>query len=1402
MFGVQRPSGGGGWQPPSPEQLQLSFPQYEIRDIAGCGGMGAVYKAWHKRLERFVALKILPSQIDDGGMDFVERFKQEAAAMAKFKHPGIVAVYDAGETPDGLLYFAMEFMEGPDLAKLVAQQGRLPVAQALGIAIRVCEALAYAHERGVVHRDIKPSNVMIEPDGTVKVADFGLAKLSGVETHVSTGSGLSIGTPDFMPPEALQGSQHVDHRGDIYATGGLLYQMLTGKAPHGRFAPPSMVITGLDKRLDAVVDKAMQHDREKRYASATEFLADLTRIAATLKQPAGGTIKNPAGPRYRVAVRLVMIGLVVSAILGAYSIAIGRWGKINTGMTAGDNRQAAPAVTKADRREWKPAPSKFNAVFDRGSIHLERFDSWGTGEIQRTNVAVRSTIAWQPSPPGRNELIKVTARWTDEGHYYACLYGPNVELGYYRSSTVTPLQRWPIEPPPGPDEAVPLQLACVGHHLAVWVRDRLVGVFDDDTVPGPGKVGVQAIDGHMRSLDYLDLDGLADAAAFQRLGLDATGTSAIPFRDWVNLFPDLAKLPEIADFKDGWARLSDKEGIKHLSDVDGKILAAHNGGLRAKRRVPEGWHGGVVLHVRSLEGGRRLNLCYYEPKAPGEKAYLQIRHYQPEALPANATAEQAWGAQKLVAEERIPPVSGEITTELVVVGGTVRGRFGDHIVTAAVEDDGKAGRMALDEASAVSFRDVAVLKLDSLPEADALKSAGMQTAPGKSGANAPGMTSTIAPWHDALAESPMKDVIEKAAHTAQGYRLPENNHWVISPQAQRSGAVRVRAAGVNAQFISLFALFDDRQAERLRFRDASKEWRLSNGQIGVGETDFASTAGASPSDGQPHELLFARVGGRVRAMLDGHLFLDEPDPSSLRGRFVVDVYRRATVWVQKVEYVELDDVPASEALKLIGMDSGGKELPAATGVPPVIAPANARKTEPWVDLLRPDAAAKLELDGTEKAGPEGLVLSAQGKATVARTAGIGTSDGALRFRARFEPVTVSRVSIRARATEGAGYGLVVVNPSRVALRIWHQSGIGDILKEFQVHHPLQPGQDYEMELRAVGSTLTVRVNGETMGQVEDTTFPLGAFQIRAGTGEAATIRALEYLDLSASASAGATAVVRPPEGDFATATKEKPFVNSLGMKFVPVPITGGPTGGKRVLFSIWETRVQDYEVFAKETQRAWPKPGFEQGPTHPAVDVTWPDAKAFCEWLTERDRKDGRVSATQRYRLPTDHEWSCAAGIGEREDPMRTAKEKHRKIADVFPWGGEWPPSPGTGNFSGEESSGAANPGGRMILTGYRDDFVSTAPVGTFSADRLGLFDLAGNVREWCEDRWSDGEAWRVSRGGAFNSGGLPELLSSDRTQIGEAILRADIGIRPVLEDVSSAPAAASAGTDAKRVTE
>lgn len=286
----QRTTGGHlKWRAPTPERLQEMLPGYEVIMMLGAGGMGAVYKGRQRSLDRLVAIKILPPEAaGDEESKFVERFKNEARTMAKLNHPGIVNVYDFGETSEGQLYFVMEFVDGTDVAKMILSQGKLPPEHALAITAHVCDALAYAHKHGVVHRDIKPANVLINMEGAVKVADFGLARME--EPGQSSGltkTGVAMGTPDFVSPEALVMGSKVDGRADLYAVGVMLYNMLTGEVPRGFFQLPSQK-TGSDPRFDGIVRRAMEQDREQRYQTAAEVRRDLDVILTMPLVQAGG----------------------------------------------------------------------------------------------------------------------------------------------------------------------------------------------------------------------------------------------------------------------------------------------------------------------------------------------------------------------------------------------------------------------------------------------------------------------------------------------------------------------------------------------------------------------------------------------------------------------------------------------------------------------------------------------------------------------------------------------------------------------------------------------------------------------------------------------------------------------------------------------------------------------------------------------------------------------------------------------------------------------------------------------------------------------------------------------------------------------------------------------------------
>jgi formylglycine-generating enzyme required for sulfatase activity len=226
----------------------------------------------------------------------------------------------------------------------------------------------------------------------------------------------------------------------------------------------------------------------------------------------------------------------------------------------------------------------------------------------------------------------------------------------------------------------------------------------------------------------------------------------------------------------------------------------------------------------------------------------------------------------------------------------------------------------------------------------------------------------------------------------------------------------------------------------------------------------------------------------------------------------------------------------------------------------------------------------------------------------------------------------------------------------------------------------------------------------------------------------------------------------------APANKDKPFENSLGMKFMPVPITAGPSKGRNVLFSVWETRRKDYAVYATQNDRVsgeWKDVTFRDQPVGQGGD-----AVNFCEWLTKDERASGVIGPGDTYRLPTDTEWSFAVGIGEREDADKTPKEKDDRIQDVFPWGTGWPPTD-SGNYM--DNAFDAKFSGWEVIEGYDDGYATTAPVGSDRANEYGLHDLGGNVHEWCLDRFESGEPPRVLRGGSWGVASRSLLKSSFR---------------------------------------
>ncbi|MBI5801679.1 MAG: serine/threonine protein kinase, partial [Verrucomicrobia bacterium] len=398
--------------PPTREQVAAAFPQLEILELIGAGGMGHVFKARQPKLDRLVALKLLPRHL---GADaaFAARFEREGRLLARLSHPNIVTVHDFGfaslpisHSPDaipssGFYYLLMEFVDGVNLRQAM-RAGRFTPVQALEVVPKICEALQFAHEQGILHRDIKPENILLDTRGRVKLVDFGIAKLIGTDpvnrdsveppptvgrdsvepsnelgaaiisgdatpsqesrfarassvgkwgstephptSHATppetpdpiphprpgpalTSATAALGTPSYMAPEQRDRPAEVDHRADIYSLGVVFYEMLTGELPVGKFAPPSAK-SASDPRVDQVVLRALEQQRERRQQSAGESRTQVENIAATPgsnRREEAQTISqassnSPVVPALATALRWSLIAVIaILFVIGCYA---------------------------------------------------------------------------------------------------------------------------------------------------------------------------------------------------------------------------------------------------------------------------------------------------------------------------------------------------------------------------------------------------------------------------------------------------------------------------------------------------------------------------------------------------------------------------------------------------------------------------------------------------------------------------------------------------------------------------------------------------------------------------------------------------------------------------------------------------------------------------------------------------------------------------------------------------------------------------------------------------------------------------------------------------------------------------------------------------------------------------
>ena len=386
--------------------MQALLPQYQFLALIGRGGMGAVYQVRHLSLNRTVAIKVLPTAlVAEAESDFATRFRLEAKMMAKLSHPGIVSVFDSGEA-SGLLYIVMEYVDGTDMARMIQSDGKLPPEQAVALLAEVCDALHYAHQNGIVHRDLKPANLLVTREGRVKIADFGLAKHHDETLLGLTKTNVTIGTPDFLAPEAWTPGTVLDARADLYSLGVTLYQMLTGEVPRGLWKMPCVKV-GVDARFDAIIDKAMQPERAARYQSSTELRGDLERIRTeprsaehhstrgerSISQPSDVRRSETVPTRHRI---LGMAALVVLLLTFVWFMLAQREAKLASSL-ATNATPIRPVPTVRDAARWLVQErAEFRIVSNGRELAVSSDADLPDGDFQ---IVTLSFDRWQSSPP-------------------------------------------------------------------------------------------------------------------------------------------------------------------------------------------------------------------------------------------------------------------------------------------------------------------------------------------------------------------------------------------------------------------------------------------------------------------------------------------------------------------------------------------------------------------------------------------------------------------------------------------------------------------------------------------------------------------------------------------------------------------------------------------------------------------------------------------------------------------------------------------------------------------------------------------------------------------------------------------------------------------------------------------
>ncbi len=1381
------PSSAKKWQPPAPEELQGVLSQYRITRLLGRGGMGAVYEGVQINLERPVAIKILPPDLGelDDDAQYAARFKNEARAMARLSHPGIVGVFDFGETPNGLLYIVMEFIEGTDVQKMVSQQGRLHTEHALAITAHVCDALHYAHEQGIIHRDIKPANIMVGYDGVVKVADFGLAKMDRAGESGLTRSGMAMGTLHYMAPEALMLGSSVDQRADLYAVGVMLYFMLTGKLPQGLFELPSLQIPGLDPRFDGIIAKALRDDRDIRHQSAAELRHDLDSILtqpvvqvtadddqAPAAVPTEARPQQPAGhyfrpPPARVEVRVEKRGSPLLWVVLAVMSGLMAW----LWLEKQPETKSSQTITQSDADKM-PAAAPLNleaAKSAQAAVGSKEADLpvtqsvssgiWhdmlaekilDTSGLQRTadsgpaepHYLVTSSSMHKITPHVFRDCIlraRFSGEWQSEPVLFlrcilsntvfesmsAKFEGHTVRLNrhYFPPKSIKILSSTAMVTPLARNKSVVVELKVVGDKYTL-LRDGAIISETVDPAYATGHAGIWLPPGTV--IEKLEIMPLAVVeVSAHPPGKErqlAPAVIAAARTQTLNTSPVApAAGTTTSELAHGeWHDLFEKKLITTaglVREADGSYRATS---IVTSTSLPV--FKNCVIRAKFGPGTwSGVPQLIIRREAPSGARYVSATCFDYKAFLRNHQSGYKVFATGNMETSLLREQSFDLELQAM----------GDHFTFRKDGSDLVSGNMSGYDRGHVGFRfevgtivkSLEVMPLDGLtPEQqkaalNASKSTDSKHPP-------PDVSSSSAAAPSPAVASPTPKAAMPVATAPLSTAPNSTSNSAFPPSWTDRNGRRITAEFVRADANMVTLKMQNGTETSFPLNRLSVESRKQAAQLVTDSNTFTNSLGMKFVPVPGTQMLFCVHETRRR---DYAAFARETRALSTWDNLT---YAGHTITTRAEDH-PVTNISVKQAMlfcEWLGKKENKKYRLPTSEEWTLAVKSDGKDDFPWGNAWPPPQGAGNYCDESYHR--------------------LRPADPYLRsYDDRF-PTTAPVMSFPPNT----------LGIHDLGGNVWEWVHAGDPTNATTQNNPpmvqrgasfLHDSRDFLRSRKEAPSTSTA---------------PDAGFRVM-----------LEPSHLSA----GLTTA--PARATPSQATKDTPYINSMGMKFVPVP-------GTKVLMSIYETRVRDFRMFVKTAQYDYKKGpstfygGREQpeldweyqvpnkppvGDDHPVQHVSWEDAQAFNQWITRHELDAGHLPPGHSYRLPTSAEWSSATGPGP------------------YGWGSEWPPPPKAGNFTNNASQTAGD-----LPPFAWDTFSGSSPVGSFPPNRLGLFDLDGNSHELgAEVSMQNGARMVDARGTNFAASRNPRSLninshrsmSSDHRHVGQ-------GFRCVLELPSSTP--------------